>query len=550
MTVKTTLTFIALLTANAGVMNASEWLQVKESQFNTENELNYQIVSLYNSQNKKVLQRSVLEGQITIWEYDAEGNVMQEESQYFDAWKLQEWIVNNRKEFTYNPTGQKISETDYMSDWFGNFGINGYTEYIYDENGYLSEETLYSDPNKLSSYEHKEYSDYTPSGKIGKIMIYQTGDGGKHLNGYEVYHYNEDDNLSMLEIYSMNFSTEEIGLNSKTEWSFDESKHPVEAITQSYNMTDDTYANSGRTEYVYDAATGLKTSETTYRWNSQENNWKKMNLTEYAYSDQMDAGKTPRSIEAAQKGGSYEISWQLPAQPTGLSGFKIYLGDTALETLPADQLTYTLSETTKGNNIVYITSIYGEEETNVSDILQLEGLSQEEIEYAMPTFGDITYIREHNYQIDYEMYWLAPETDMEVVGYNVHFNYWPLTEEPVAGTTFSCTLRKMINEVTFGVSAVYADGGESEAHHKDYRIDQLLAGIMQAGTDKEIWSYGGSICVDGTNIRSVEIFDASGMKVHAQVVNNGINLIKLSSNIYIVNAVTDNGTIIKKVFNK
>ena len=232
----------------------------------------------------------------------------------------------------------------------------------------------------------------------------------------------------------------------------------------------------------------------------------------------------------------------------GLTGYNVYVNDNLVATLGADATAYDLSNSEAGEMVVYVTSLYGNSECNMSSHLTLEELGEsEEIFYEKPTFGDITYVNEENYQITYEMYWHAPETDKEVSGYLLHYNYWPLNTEAIAETTYRCTLRKMMNDISFGVCAVYADGKTSDYDYKSYNLDDLLTDILQTAKGKTICMYGNQVCVDGSVIRSVEIFNLSGHKVHEQKFSDGINLIKLSEGTYVIRAVTDQGIQTQKI---
>ncbi len=301
-------------------------------------------------------------------------------------------------------------------------------------------------------------------------------------------------------------------------------------------------------QYLYNDQTGVLTETQTFVWNENENDWELTGKVVNDYSNQFATDKTPRNFRAQESEGAYLLEWDQPVME-GLTGYKLYNGYESVAELDADARSMVYQITVKGLNPVYLAAVYGEHEVNISEILELDKIVGEEKEYPMPTFGDITNVEEKDYQVYYEMYWHAPETDMNVASYTVHFNEWPLEEE-IQGTTYSCTLRRMLDDITFGVSAVYEDGGESEVDNRNYNLSELLTSIKNASKGNDIWSYQSNICIEASSIRSVEIYTVSGTKVVERVLSNGINLIKLPADVYIIKALTDNGTITKKVVNK
>lgn len=547
-----TLGMIAAFAATPVMVEASGPHRVREAKYNSSDILYAEYVYYYDNKDLKSIRRSETESEMITWKYDQKGNMIQEDNRFMDTWGNNDWVVNNSLQYTYDASGKTLTESYYMRGWTGQFGIVRFTEYEYDENGNLYRQLSYSDDTKSALNQITEYTEYTEAGKVGKKSISYVTDGEASLYSYEVYTYNESDLLSQTDGYGMNYMTMELYMNSRTNYEYNAGGMKTEEIYGTFSPSDGTYANNSRIVYVYEEESGLMTGDINYYWGYDTSDWIRSVRNEYTYSEQLDGeNKAPRLIDVETYEDYYHISWMSPVESDGIEGYNVYLNDQFIETLPKGRQYYQLSEMVKGTNLFYVSTVYNGQETNISGILELECLdNSEETEYPMPSFGGISYIKEVNYQIEYEIWWNAPETDMEVTGYTVHYGYMPLTEEPVQGTTFRCTLRKLLDNITWGVSAHYADGGESEADHKDYSVSALLSSIINSSVGKEVWSYGGNICIDGANIRSVEVYDATGMKVHSQVINNGINLINLPGNVYIIKAETDNGVITHKVFNR
>lgn len=541
-----TLALFSILLANPFQMQAQEWKLVKEGKYNSANVLVNEKTIGYNRQNRPTIQNVEYNNETKVRDYDDAGNLIREEYRRYDEYG-QAWSIITRDTYSYNEADQVLNYKKYYGSVDQTMVITANIEYEYNDLGYLSKVRTYGNEEKDMMLLFVEYVDFNEAGKPLRKNSYNSEEETV-LSDYSEYLYDHNDNLTLETVYSRSIASNKIELSYKYAWTYNETGKVEQYQTYRWNPIENTLSNEYRTDYIYDATTGNLSSEVFYYWSNDNSNWNKSYTLRYTYSDQLNAQKAPQNLGAQLEDNTYLLSWEAPAYKEGLTGYNIYNGFMLVDHVSASNLNYTITSTPAGLSPVYVAAVYGNAEGNITEYIELEELSDDEVEYPAPSLGGISYINQYGMgNMDIEVYWSAPETDKEFEGYHVYFNGWQQNDKPLTETVYRFTLMRAVASGTIGISALYKDGMESAQDEKLFDFESLLAGITESAIGKEIWAYANTICIKGETIRSVEIFDASGMKVVSKELNGGINVIRMPANIYIVRAVTGQGVITKKV---
>lgn len=538
--------FLSLLLCAPMVTEAQNPLCTKESKYNASNILTSEVHYHYQQDNVRNISRNELDQRVSLKKFNDEGKLIQEDNRNYDEWE-NKWYISNRQTYTYNPSGKVESRTSYLAAWDGTLNVSDYTEYEYNDQGFLIREIQYKTDEKLRVSNDREYLDFNEGGKPTRMNLYRHQDGNITLYGYTEYLYNNRFDLLLQNVYEEDLLTSNIKLSKKYSWSYNE-QDLLEQYLSFEVGNENQLMNKDRIDYAYEPGMDIVASETRYYWVWSTESWNKSVILRYSYSEELAPEKAPRNLAVNIEEDNL-LTWDAPVEQSNLTGYNVYNGIELVATLDAATRSFVPEITAEGIAPWFVTSVYGNNEGNSSSYVDIEYVNTDV--YPTPTFGGVSSVRELEYgNLQFDVYWSAPETDLEVKGYHIFFNHWPQNDNPVSETSYTFTIMRYDETATFGVSAVYAGGAESEEDYREYNINDLATSIINSSKGRDIWSFGGNICIDGSEIRAVEIYDASGMKVAQQSLKEGIHTIRLPKAVYIVKAVTEKGVQSMKLFNE
>ena len=221
-----------------------------------------------------------------VYDYDDNGNQLS-----FIWWKGDEnnqWVRDNKREYSYNPDGTKSIETyaswdEAIEDWV--FGAQ--TEYYYNYSGLLDSSYYHTWLVSSSNLNYnKRYSQQVNTHHANTNLNNNTQASGWDLLTKSVYEY--DDNLNRVLMTYYWRADEQWDISSKTEYEYDEHNNEVLYLTYSWNNSNSTWAVNFKWEHGYSyeySEEGNQTMSSAYDWDEDYGIWIGRFKREYVYDN-------------------------------------------------------------------------------------------------------------------------------------------------------------------------------------------------------------------------------------------------------------------------
>lgn len=491
------------------------------------------------------------------------------------------------EQYLYDGNNNIIRAYDLGRGYDGVITPNKRTYYFYDENGNMVESyynqytatagtwnenkrehyiyTYDEDGNLISKVDqaYGDRYDYTYSGGVlesetytvgGNVMWTKTyiGMGGapmmmESVGRYETYSFSEyytyDEAGRILTIEAT--YTSDNRPKDKTEYAYDERGIVTEKTY--YVGKDSEYVASSREtrQYLGDGCYEM-TTETYY-----EGEWSPSNVSYKEYYAYINNTSAPRNLKVADVStadapNSIEVTCDLPVSPIQNAGYVVYRGWQAVDTVAAGTTTvaftdllvpngsydYTVQSIDTVTGLLYncATPVEIEVATVLPEVVNLRQIGKSEGVYRDPNIG-----------MELPAYWLifsweAPETDMEIVAYNIY------QDGQILPTTVHTDMDVLTDSVwvyredypeyqqtesNIVVKAVYAIG-ESEG------VEAVLT-VEYSGVDEVVATkayVAGDYLYVGTPA-VVNIYNAGGMLVNETRNSERVSLAGLTKGVYV-----------------
>ena len=212
------------------------------------------------------------------FEYDADGNVIMYAYAY---WYDNDLIVKYKREATYDPKGNELTNTRYDWDYENNDWITMYKgESEYDDDGNL---TLYTDYEWIDEDWMQYYKiEHTyDAGYEILWMIYEWMDAWQSTAKGE-YEYDSHGNETVYVESMWDGEDWMVMFKYKTEYEYDPSGNIT--LMAFYDWMDDDWMATYKNEYEYNAV-GNVTMSVSYGWDDEANDWQGWEKYDYLYDD-------------------------------------------------------------------------------------------------------------------------------------------------------------------------------------------------------------------------------------------------------------------------
>lgn len=358
--------------------------------------------------------------------------------------------------------------------------MNGFKEYVFDNEGQLIKETSYV------------YSEETDNSSIDESIIYSnfvTFD--KPITG---------------EVMTMDYSTMELYMSSKFQITYDEDFNPILKIVQVKNYADKAdfiddskeewiYSDCKNTEHVtynvdyetmsfkadkkevhhYDESTGELVGSDLYTYDmpDTEFKWNKSGIYERKYSNAYNSNNTPQDLTLTtvdNEVNAVKVSWIAPTNTSGTIGYKIIRDGVVVSKEAIAVTEYVDKSVANGEHAYMVQSIYNDEESNVSSIKTINVLDPT---CLPPTELKVTLIEYKEAMMEYNvtLEWAAPISENAVLGYHVYRDEARMNSSMIKKLTYK---DQVYEEGTYKyqVSAIYETGESPLSEAIDVTIKQ------------------------------------------------------------------------------
>ncbi len=221
-----------------------------------------------------------------VYDYDDNGNQLS-----FIWWMGDEnnqWVRDNKREYSYNPDATKSIET-YASwdmaieDWV----LGSQTEYYYNDSNLLDSSYYFIwEPESLTlNYESQYSNQVNPRTTNVIINDNYTGNEWTLKNKHE-YYYDENNNQVLMTYYW--WADEQWYIGHKTEYEYDDHNNEVLYLSYSWNSSNSIWTVNSKWEHGYSyeySEEGVQTMSSAYDWDEDYGIWIGRFKREYVYDN-------------------------------------------------------------------------------------------------------------------------------------------------------------------------------------------------------------------------------------------------------------------------